>query len=64
MCAKRGLADYAALHAWSVSDRAGFWQAMLGELRVPFRRPPQQLLDVSQGVEAVSWLPGAQLNVA
>jgi acetyl-CoA synthetase len=60
---KRGLPDYAALHAWSVQDRAGFWGETLQQLQVVFRAPPTTVLDDSGGPRAPRWLPGARFNI-
>jgi acetyl-CoA synthetase len=62
--AERGLADWAALHAWSAGERAAFWKAVLGRLGVVFARRPTAILDLSPGVEDPRWLPGAELNAA
>ena len=55
---KLGLADYAALHAFSVKDRAGFWKGAIEHLGIPFATPPRTVL------EGEAWLPGARLNIA
>ncbi len=62
--AERGLADWDALHAWSVRDRPAFWEAILARLGVLFTRKPDGILDLARGVEDPGWLPGARLNVA
>jgi acetyl-CoA synthetase len=60
---QRGVGDYAALHAWSVRHRAAFWGTIVNELGIRFRRPSRQVLDLSVGVTAPRWFPGAQLNI-
>jgi acetyl-CoA synthetase len=62
--AERGLRDWNALHAWSIRDRAAFWEAAVARLGVVFARKPDGILDLSRGVEAPLWLPGARLNAA
>jgi acetyl-CoA synthetase len=64
-CAMRqvGVHSYEALHAWSVQHRADFWQLAIERLGVRFRQPPEQIVDLSHGVEAPRWLPGARLNI-
>jgi acetyl-CoA synthetase len=62
--AARGLDGWAALHAWSVADRAGFWEAVVADLGIPFDRKPDRVLDLSGGVPAARWFPGARLNAA
>ncbi len=64
LAADLGLASFAALHRWSVTDRAGYWGAALERLGVEFVRPPDRVLDDSGGAEHPRWLPGARLNVA
>ncbi len=32
----RGIRDYPALHRWSVTDRPGFWRAVIDMLEIPF----------------------------
>lgn len=59
-----GAADYAALHAWSVQNRAAFWEATIRQLGIPFVTPPAAILDESSSVEEVRWLPGARLNAS
>jgi acetyl-CoA synthetase len=61
---KRGLADWDALHAWSVKERAAFWEAVVGEIGVEFSRKPTGILDLARGVEDPTWFPGALMNVA
>ena len=58
-----GVASYEELHAWSVRNRAEYWQLAVERLGVRFSRPFRQVVDLSSGVEAPQWLPGAQLNV-
>ena len=55
---KLGLPDYAALHAFSVKDRAGFWKGAIEHLGIPFATPPKATS------EGEIWLPGARLNIA
>lgn len=61
--AAHGHAGYEALHAWSVRDRAAFWEAAVERLDIVFRTPPRSVLDTSQGVETPVWFAGAELNI-
>ena len=63
-CRRYGLAGYSDLHRWSVRHRADFWRDTIHTLSVPFRNPPGEILDVSQGVARARWLAGARLNIA
>ncbi len=58
-----GLASFAELHRFSVSERERFWSFVLERLGVVFRRKPDCILDLSRGVRDPVWLPGARLNV-
>jgi acetyl-CoA synthetase len=58
----RSIASYEELHRWSVTDRAGFWEAVLKRLRIVLARKPRAILDLSEGVETPRWLPDAELN--
>ncbi len=58
-----GCREYEELHAWSDSNRAEFWAAMVERLGIVFEHPPDRVLDVSQGAENAVWFPGARLNI-
>lgn len=55
------LADYAALHRWSVEHRDEFWGRAIAALGIPFRAPPQRIRDGD--ARHPTWLPGARLNI-
>jgi acetyl-CoA synthetase len=61
--ARRGIANYDELHAWSVRHRAEFWEAVVQELGIRFMRRYEQVLDLSAGVKSPRWFPGAKLNI-
>ena len=56
-------ADYAQLHAWSVSDLPGFWSAVAEFLSVRFHDAPRTTLG-STAMPGAQWFPGATLNYA
>ncbi|MGI3129060.1 acetoacetate--CoA ligase [Halopseudomonas pachastrellae] len=58
------LADYAALHQWSVSAVADFWQAVAEFFAVDFSTPPQRVLDNADAMPGAQWFAGAELNFA
>jgi acetyl-CoA synthetase len=60
---RRGIADYAGLHAWSVRHRAAFWATFVRETDIRFAVPYSQVLDGSNGVQAARWFGGAKLNI-
>jgi len=55
--------DVRALHRWSVQHRARFWEQMIDRLGIVFRKPPDQVLDLSAGPAQPRWLPGTELNI-
>ena len=59
-----GHRDYAALHAWSARDRAGYWARAVRDLGVEWETPPTATLDLEPGVEEARWFLGGRLNVA
>jgi acetyl-CoA synthetase len=52
-----------AFRAWSVRDRAGFWDAMVRTLGIRFDRAPESGADLADAPERPVWLPGALLNI-
>jgi acetoacetyl-CoA synthetase len=58
------LSDYPALHAWSVSQREAFWQAIVEFFEVRFSQQPQRVLDEGPAMPSAHWFPGASLNFA
>ena len=55
--------DYAALHAWSVRDLAGFWSAVAEFVGVRFHQAPTAVLGAER-MPGTEWFPGATLNYA
>ncbi|MFG0806888.1 acetoacetate--CoA ligase [Pseudomonas fluvialis] len=58
------LADYPALHAWSVEQRAAFWQAIVDFFEVRFTQQPEAVLREGPAMPSAHWFPGASLNFA
>ncbi|PKF72571.1 acetoacetate--CoA ligase [Pseudomonas fluvialis] len=58
------LADYPALHAWSVAQRAAFWQAIVDFFEVRFTQQPEAVLREGPAMPSAHWFPGASLNFA
>jgi len=58
------LADYPALHQWSVGAVADFWQAVADFFAVDFSTPPQRVLDNPDAMPGAQWFAGAELNFA
>ncbi len=64
LMARRSITGYADLHRWSAEDREAFWQAVIDELGIVFRRVPQRILNPDSDITHPDWLPGAELNIA
>ena len=58
-----GVDTYEALHAWSVAERATFWETMADRIGVMFDTPWTQCLDVNDGIENPAWFVGGRLNI-
>ncbi|WP_314408132.1 acetoacetate--CoA ligase [Pseudomonas kuykendallii] len=58
------LADYPALHAWSIAERAAFWQAIVDFFEVRFHAQPSRVLEEGPAMPDARWFPGATLNFA
>ncbi len=58
-----GMEDYAALHAWSTTERSAFWERMVRRLRLSFDEPHQAVLG-SDDPTHPQWLLGATGNAA
>jgi len=58
------LADYPALHQWSIEQRPDFWQAIVAFFDVQFRSPPSAVLIEGAEMPSAQWFPGATLNFA
>lgn len=58
------LADYPALHAWSVADRTAFWQAIVDFFEIRFTTPADIVLREGPAMPSAHWFPGATLNFA
>ena len=57
------LDSYPELHAWSVQHRAAFWERMIQELEIRFRRGYTEVVDLSAGIESPRWLVDAEFNI-
>src|SRR5437764_10786306 len=57
------LPDYRSLWQWSVTDLAGFWDAIAGFFDVRFHDRPRQVL-ADEEMPGASWFPGSSLNYA
>ncbi len=64
--ARHGLAlpDYAALHAWSISDPEAFWAEIWDEGEVVAQRRFERVVDDPDRLPGARWFEGARLNYA
>ncbi len=58
------LADYPALHAWSIEQREAFWQAIVDFFEIRFSAPAERVLREGPAMPDADWFPGARLNFA
>ncbi|MEM8546942.1 MAG: acetoacetate--CoA ligase [Pseudomonadota bacterium] len=62
--ARHGLSDYAAAHAWSVTERAAFWEAVAAFCDVQWHSAPTHVLEEPDGIRSARWFSGGTLNYA
>lgn len=58
------LADYPALHRWSIEQRAAFWETLAERFAVRWHHSPIKTLDEGPKMPDARWFPGATLNFA
>ena len=58
------LDDYAALHRWSIEQRAAFWQSLAEYFQVRWHAAATQVLDEGAQMTDTHWFSGATLNFA
>lgn len=58
------IADYAALHQWSIDQRVDFWQAIVDFFDIRFHTQPDAVLIEGDHMPSAQWFPGATLNFA
>ncbi|MBG0848099.1 acetoacetate--CoA ligase [Pseudomonas chengduensis] len=58
------LADYPALHAWSVEQREAFWRAIVDYFDIRFHAAAECVLREGPAMPDAQWFPGATLNFA
>jgi acetyl-CoA synthetase len=57
-----GVADYPALHRWSVEHRDRYWQLVLDRLGIVMKQAPRAIAD-RLNVPSPTWFPGARMNI-
>lgn len=63
LMARLQFTDSKQFHRWSVDSYADFWRQMLSTLGIVFQQPFSKLCDLSAGVTAPRWFPGASMNI-
>ncbi|WP_223554063.1 acetoacetate--CoA ligase, partial [Pseudomonas sp. BF-R-01] len=58
------IADYTALHQWSIDQRVDFWQAIVDFFDIRFHTQPDTVLIEGDHMPSAQWFPGATLNFA
>ena len=58
-----GAASLAELRKRSVQDIGWYWDAVLRDLGLPFRKPYSRVVDLSRGAEWPDWFVGGELNI-
>lgn len=58
------LNDYAALHSWSIEQRAAFWESIADYFQVLWHSPPSQVLSEGAQMPDARWFAKATLNFA
>lgn len=61
---ERGIGTYEDLRRWCVENREQFWELMIEQLGVRFRRPPSRIMDPASDMVCPRWLVNAKLNIA
>lgn len=59
-----GIKDVKTFHVWTVDHYEDFWRGIIKQLNIVFKTPPDKVCDLSDGIEAPRWLPGARLNIS
>ena len=63
MMLENGFSDYTDFWKWSAKDKPEFWRQTMSNLGIRLRQKYEQVLDLSQGEELATWIPGARLNI-
>lgn len=64
MIRERNFTEYNDFYNWSVASPEEFWDACIKEVGVTFDKDYERVFELSKGVQHVSYLPGAMLNIA
>ncbi len=62
--AQKNFNTYQQLYAWSIQDRALFWQTLCEFFKLKFNTPPEQILNDYKEIFTAQWFKGARFNFA
>lgn len=60
---QHGLSSYEDLQAWALEDVGRFWDAVIEDLDIRFRKPYTTVMDVSAGIERPRWCVDGEMNI-
>jgi len=60
---KLGVESYDELYKQSITDVAGFWDAVLKDLNIEFYKPYSNIVDTSNGIQFPQWCVGGEMNI-
>src|SRR3990167_6961337 len=58
-----GMRDIKTFHQWTVHQYPDFWLRVINQLGIVFKIPQEAICNLSHGLEAPEWLPGAKMNI-
>jgi acetyl-CoA synthetase len=50
-------------HHYTVKHYQDFWQKVIAQLNIIFTKKPEEICDLSQGVQTPKWFPHAKMNI-
>lgn len=57
------LPDVKDFHEWTTENLSPFWGKVVEELDIVFETKPNQICDLSKGVESPHWFPDTRMNI-
>jgi acetyl-CoA synthetase len=60
---KLGVESYDELYKQSINDIAGFWDAVLKDLKIEFYKPYSNIVDTSKGIQFPKWCVDGEMNI-
>lgn len=61
---QQNFSNYEALHHWSITDSAAFWQTLCDFFKIEFNTPAKQILNNYDNMLDAQWFSGAHFNFA